>query len=113
MLWKSPAALISKGPSEIALRASEDVLCLPLRKMTQEEIQEIRSRWLAVKFRQSLDATASDPGLAAAASDIWRLLGELSRLQHSCDELTRQYARLLRQVENQGIDLSSDSIAAR
>jgi hypothetical protein len=81
--------------------------------MTQEEIQEIRSRWLPLKFRHTLDATASDPGLVAAASDIWRLLGELSRLQHSCDELTRQYARLLRQMENQGIELSSDSTLTR
>jgi hypothetical protein len=81
--------------------------------MTQEEIQEIRSRWLAVKFRHSLDASATDPGLVAAASDIWRLLSELSRLQHSCDEITRQYARLLRQAENLGIDVHSDSSLTR
>lgn len=81
--------------------------------MTQEEIQEIRSRWLTVKFRHSLDGSASDPGLAAAATDIWRLLSELSRLQHSCDELTRQYARLLRQVETQGIEFPPDPAVAR
>jgi hypothetical protein len=81
--------------------------------MTQEEISEIRSRWLPLKFRHSLDATASDPGLVAAATDIWRLLSELSRLQHSCDEITRQYARLLRQMESQGIEVSPDSSVAR
>lgn len=79
--------------------------------MTQEEIQEIRSRWLAVKFRHSLDASAPDPGLAAATADIWRLLSELSRLQHSCDEITRQYARLLRQAESLGIDVPHSSLA--
>jgi hypothetical protein len=70
--------------------------------MTQEEIHEIRARWLPVKFRQCLDANATDPGLAAAANDVWRLLGEIGRLQHSCDELTRQYARLLKQAEADG-----------
>ncbi len=77
--------------------------------MTQEEIQEVRSRWLPVKFRHTLDATATDPGLVAAASDIWRLLSEISRLQHSCDELTRQYARLLRQAENLGVQGHAES----
>ena len=71
--------------------------------MTQEEIQEIRARWLPVKFRQSLDGATSDSGLAVAASDIWRLLSEVSRLQHSCDELTRQYVRLLREAETRGL----------
>jgi hypothetical protein len=71
--------------------------------MTQEEIQEVRSRWLPVKFRQSLNADAADPGLVAAATDIWRLLSEITRLQHSCDEITRQYARLLRQAETTGL----------
>lgn len=71
--------------------------------MTQEEIQEIRARWLPLRFRHSLDASASDPGLVAAATDIWRLLAEISRLQHSCDEITRQYARLLKQTEGNGM----------
>jgi hypothetical protein len=71
--------------------------------MTQEEIQEIRARWLPVRFRHSLDSTSTDPGLAAAATDIWRLLSEISRLQHSCDEITRQYARLLKQNEADGV----------
>lgn len=71
--------------------------------MTQEEIQEIRARWLPVRFRHSLDASATDPGLVAAATDIWRLLSEINRLQHSCDEITRQYARLLKQAEGNGL----------
>jgi hypothetical protein len=69
--------------------------------MTQEEIQEIRARWLPVKFRHSLDPSATDPAIVAAANDIWRLLGEIIRLQHSCDEITRQYARLLRESQAQ------------
>jgi hypothetical protein len=75
--------------------------------MTQEEIQEIRARWLPVKFRHSLDSKATDPGLAAAANDIWRLLSEITRLQHSCDELTRQYVRLLRDAETRGMAVPS------
>jgi len=71
--------------------------------MTQEEIHEIRARWLPVKFRHSLDAASTDPGLAAAANDVWRLLGEIGRLQHSCDEITRQYARLVKQAEADGV----------
>lgn len=76
--------------------------------MTHEEIQEIRSRWLAVKFRQSLGTAPTDSGLVAAAADIWRLLSEVARLQHSCDEITRQYARLLKQAESLGVGVHPD-----
>ena len=84
-----------------------------LQDMTQEEIQEIRSRWLPVRFRHSLDASGADSGLVAAATDIWRLLSEIGRLQHSCDELTRQYARLLRQAEDPGAIAQAESRTGR
>jgi hypothetical protein len=112
-LWKSAESPIFSGSALDCALAEHEVLCLPLSTMTQEEIQEIRSRWLPVKFRHSFDATATDPGLVAAAADIWRLLSEIGRLQHSCDEITRQYARLLRQAENLGIAVQSESAAGR
>ena len=58
--------------------------------MTTEAIETIRKRWLSAWSAVPL----STDQRAQAAADIAQLLAEVERLQFSCDQITRQYARL-------------------
>jgi hypothetical protein len=60
--------------------------------MTPEQLQAIRDKWAGARRRSSGAETRSVFG--DAAGDIQRLLAEVDRLRHCCDEITRQYVRL-------------------
>jgi hypothetical protein len=55
--------------------------------MTNEDLSEIKTHWSNDGF----------PGVEQAKSDIIRLANEVERLRESCDEITRQYARVCNQ----------------
>ncbi|HZQ21893.1 MAG TPA: hypothetical protein VFA89_03760 [Terriglobales bacterium] len=72
-----------------------------LLAMTPEQLQSIRQKWSAV--RRPSSNPKSQPTLADAAADIERLLREVERLRHCCDEITRQYIRLSASATRTGI----------
>lgn len=55
--------------------------------MTNEDLNEIKRHW----------SNDGCPGVEQAKSDIIRLANEVERLRESCDEITRQYARVCNQ----------------
>ena len=67
--------------------------------MTHESLKSIRSRWL---FPESAGGLFPPEKARAAMADIQRLLDEVERLQASCDQITRQYARLCQRCGNGG-----------
>jgi len=73
--------------------------------MTSDQLQAIRKQWLSpgqTDFWRSLP-----PDISRAAADIQKLLAEVERLQASCDEITRQYARLCARCRTGALDLCS------
>ncbi|SRR5581483_129949 len=72
-----------------------------LLAMTPEQLQSIRQKWFAV--RRPGSTLKSQPTLADATADIERLLREVERLRHCCDEITRQYIRLSASATRTGI----------
>ena len=64
--------------------------------MTGDELQRIRVKWLSVPVH------TQPAEVASALADLERLLSEVHRLQHACDEITRQYARLCQGCAKQG-----------
>jgi hypothetical protein len=59
--------------------------------VTVEQLQRIRHQWLSSRYSAAQCTVAE---MESAISDIARLLEEVERLHHCCDEITRQYARL-------------------
>ena len=60
--------------------------------MTLEDINSIRSRWSSAQSSRTQNALSAQ--VSQASFDIQRLVAEIERLQVSCDEITRQYARM-------------------
>jgi hypothetical protein len=60
-----------------------------LQGVTPEQLHKIRNKCLSWQ-----QGTTRAPELDEALSEIEQLLGEVERLRHCCQEITRQYARL-------------------